>query len=118
MTEHKIDTGSARPVRLPPYRLPHAYREDVQQELQEMLEQGIIEPVNGPFGLQGAPATFQCMMDRLIQGFEEFTSAYLDDLLIYSLTWEEHIEHIRQVFQRLKEAGLTAKPRKCQFAMQ
>ena len=37
-------TGSARPVRLPPYRLPHAYREDVQQELQEMLEQGIIEP--------------------------------------------------------------------------
>ena len=45
-------------------------------------------------------------MDRLIQGFEEFTSAYLDDLVIYSSTWEEHIEHIRQIFQRLKEAGL------------
>lgn len=44
MTEHKIDTGSTRPVRLPPYQFPHAYREDVQQELQEMLEQEIIVP--------------------------------------------------------------------------
>ena len=44
LAERKIETGSARPVRLPSYRLPHAYREDVQQELQEKLEQGIIEP--------------------------------------------------------------------------
>ena len=41
--EHKIDTGSACPVRLPPYRLPHAYRSDIHQELQEMLAQ-IIKP--------------------------------------------------------------------------
>ena len=44
LAEHRIETGSARPVRLPPYRLPQAYRSDVQQELQEMLAQKIIEP--------------------------------------------------------------------------
>ena len=43
LCEHRIETGDARPVRLPPYRLPHAHRETVQQELKEMLEQGIIE---------------------------------------------------------------------------
>ena len=70
-----------------------------------------------PFGLQGAPATFQRMMDRLIQGLEGFTAAYLDDLVVYSSTWEEHLQHLRQVFSRLQEASLTAKPKKCQFAM-
>ena len=44
ITEHSIDTGDAAPVGLPPYRLPHAYCEQVQQELKEMLHHGIIEP--------------------------------------------------------------------------
>ena len=44
LAEHKIDTGTARPVRLPPYRLPQAYRSTVQGEIQEMLREGIIEP--------------------------------------------------------------------------
>ena len=70
-----------------------------------------------PFGLQGAPATFQRMMDQLIRGLEGFTAAYLDDLVVYSLTWEEHVQHLHSVFERLCKAGLTAKPRKCQFAM-
>lgn len=42
LMEHRIDTGTANPVKLPPYRLPHAYRETVQTELKEMLESGII----------------------------------------------------------------------------
>ena len=45
-TEHRIETGSARSVRLPPYRIPHAYREKVEMEIQEMLEGGIITPSN------------------------------------------------------------------------
>ena len=44
MIEHHIGTGLDQPVRLPPYRLPHAYREAVKKELQEMLSSGIIEP--------------------------------------------------------------------------
>ena len=70
-----------------------------------------------PFGLQGALVTFQRMMDHLIRGLEGFTAAYLDDLVIYSSTWEEHLQHLQKVFSCLKEAGLTAKPKKCQFAM-
>ena len=60
------------------------------------------------------------MMDRLIQGLGGFTAAYLDDLVIYSSTWKEHLQLLRQVFGYLQEAGLTAlaKPKKCQFAMQ
>ena len=43
MAEHRIETGSAKPVRLAPYRLPHAYRETVKSELQSMEESGIIQ---------------------------------------------------------------------------
>ena len=66
-----------------------------------------------PFGLQWAPATFQRMMDRLLDGCCHFASAYLDDLVIFSSSWPEHLQHLRAVCQRLKGAGLTAKPRKC-----
>ena len=70
-----------------------------------------------PFGLQGAPATFQRMMDQLLKGLEDFAAAYLDDLVIYSSSWGEHLDHIRQVMDCFRGAGLTAKPRKCQFTM-
>ena len=70
-----------------------------------------------PFGLQGAPATFQRMMDKLIRGMEDYTAAYLDDLVVFSGSWERHLQHIREVFDRLRAAGLTAKPRKCKFRM-
>ena len=71
-----------------------------------------------PFGLQGAPATFQRLMDGVTRGMEEFAAAYLDDLVIHSDTWEEHLSHVRLVLQRLREAGLTVKARKCQFGME
>ena len=67
-----------------------------------------------PFGLQGAPATFQRLMDRVLQGLGEYSAAYLDDV-VYSETWEEHLQHTSAVLQRLREAGLTAKARKCNF---
>ena len=70
-----------------------------------------------PFCLQGAPATFQRMMDQLLNGLHEFTSAYLDDLVVFSQTWEENLQHLEAVFVRLEEAGLTARPKKCQFRM-
>ena len=44
MTEHTIETGSTKPIRLPPYRLPHAYREIVRKKLRDMEEGDIIEP--------------------------------------------------------------------------
>ena len=70
-----------------------------------------------PFGLNGAPASFQTM-DQVINGLYNFTAAYLDDLVIFSNTCEERLEHIQSVLQRLRGAGLTAKPKKCQFGME
>ena len=70
-----------------------------------------------PFGLCGAPATFQRMMDQILRGLETFAAAYLDDLVIFSSTWEEHLEQLDVILTRLRNAGLTAKPSKCQFVM-
>ena len=54
----------------------------------------------------------------LIQGLQGFASAYLDDLVLYSNSWEDHLQHLRQVLQQLPDAGLTAMPKRCQFAME
>ena len=53
----------------------------------------------------------------MICGMETFAGAYLDDLVIHSSTWKDYLHQIHAVHERLREAGLTAKPRKCQFAM-
>ena len=69
-----------------------------------------------PFGLTGAPATFQRFInDALREYLDRFCSAYLDDILIYSKTKEEHLQHVRQVLERLRRAGLYAKLSKCEF---
>ena len=57
-------------------------------------------------------------MDCLLQGTDDFAAAYLDDLVVYSDTWEAHCHHLRQMLQRLSNNGLTAKPAKCQLGMQ
>jgi hypothetical protein len=77
---------------------------------------GLFESLVMPFGLTGAPATFQRFInDSLRDYLDQFCSAYLDDILIYSKTREEHEEHVRKVLQRLREAGLYAKLSKCEF---
>ena len=204
LAEHRIDTGTARPIRQQPYRLPYAHRPTVEQELVKMEAAGIITPSNSqwaspvvlvpkkdgtmrmcvdyrklnsvsaadaypmpridelidrlagakyvstfdltrgywqvpvapesqsktafttsfglfnftvmPFGLHGAPATFQRMMDNLLRGAGSYSTAYLDDLVIYSSTWEEHLLQLRSILLRLRKAGLTAKPSKCKLA--
>ena len=78
---------------------------------------GLFQLTVMPFGLCGAPATFQRMMDELLRGTEEYAMAYLDDLVIYSCSWENHLQHLRSILDKLQEAGLTAKPMKCQFGM-
>ncbi len=69
-----------------------------------------------PFGLQGAPVTFPCLMDQILQGTREFGAAYLDDVVIFSENWEDHCQHLRQVLEKIKAAGLTINPNKCTIA--
>ena len=57
------------------------------------------------------------MMDRLLDGSCSFANAYIDDLIIFSRTWEEHLKHLREVLTRIQEAGLTVKPKKCKYGM-
>ena len=70
-----------------------------------------------PFGLHGAPATFQRLMDKVLSGHEDYSAAYIDDVVIFSNSWEDHLLHIQKVLQSVQTAGLTVKAKKCQFAM-
>ena len=67
------------------------------------------------FGLTSAPAVFQELMTIVLQDCEAFATAYLDDILIYAQSLEEHLLHIQNVFDRLKQHGLKLKLKKCQF---
>lgn len=69
-----------------------------------------------PFGMPNAPATFQKLVWKLLAGLDELTGAYLDDIIVFSNTWSDHIRHLRTVFQCILNAGLTLKKSKCVFA--
>lgn len=67
-----------------------------------------------PFGLCNAPSTFQRITDQTLRGMlQKNCLVYLDDIIIYSETSEDHLIHLRQVFERLKKADLKLKPKKC-----
>lgn len=70
-----------------------------------------------PFGLTNAPATFCTLMNKIFHPFlDKFVVVYLDDIVVYSDTLEEHVKHLRLVFQALKENQLYVKMEKCSFA--
>ena len=69
-----------------------------------------------PFGLCNAPATFQRTVDMLLSGYRRRTClVYLEDIIVFSNTAEEHIDHLREVLAVLKEAGFSLKLKKCKF---
>jgi len=71
-----------------------------------------------PFGLTNAPATFQSLMNDIFRDILDICVViYLDDILVYSKTEEEHEKHLRIVLQRLTEHQLYANPAKCSFFM-
>lgn len=79
---------------------------------------GQFECLAMPFGLCNAPGTFQSYInDSLREFLDDFVSAYLDDLLIFSDTYEEHVQHVRSVLDKLREAGLQLDIDKCEFSV-
>ena len=60
-----------------------------------------------------APATFVRMMNKVLEGCGEFADSFIDDIGVYSNTWEDHMKHLRTVCRRLREANLSARPSKC-----
>ena len=69
-----------------------------------------------PFGLANAPATFERMMERVLAGLHwEVCLIYLDDVIVFSRTFKEHIVRLHQVFSRIKGANLKLSPTKCKL---
>jgi len=77
---------------------------------------GLFEFCRMPFGLSGAPSSFQWLMDTILQGLP-FVTVYLDDILVHSASETEHKEHIDIVFKSLLDAGLTLRDAKCHIGM-
>ncbi|XP_029634956.1 uncharacterized protein K02A2.6-like [Octopus sinensis] len=66
------------------------------------------------FGLQNATSTFQCFIDEVVRGLD-FVFAYVDDIFTASDTHENHLQHLSQLFQRLRDYGVHFNPDKCVF---
>ena len=72
--------------------------------------------VTMPFGLCNAPSTFQRLMEKVLQGLLWRTAVvYLDDVVIYSRSLEDHYSHLEAVIQRFQQHNLKLKPRKCEL---
>ena len=80
---------------------------------------GVFEFTRMPFGLRNAPMSFQMLMSQVLKGLNwKYVLCYIDDILVFSANFGEHLRHLGEVFQRLKDAKLTLKPEKCSFAVE
>ncbi|GBG86929.1 hypothetical protein CBR_g44383 [Chara braunii] len=83
------------------------------------MRYGHFEWVVMPFGLTNAPATFQATMTNEFRAMlDRFVLVYLDDILVYSRTLEDHLGHLRRVLETLRRAKYKAKRDKCEFVRQ
>lgn len=81
-----------------------------------MVHGGLFEFNRLSFGLVNAPACFSRLMTNVLQGLcWEIAIIYLDDIIVFRRDFENHIQNLRSVFQRLRKANLTLKPSKCFF---
>src|ERR1700742_2604749 len=90
--------------------------EEDKEKTAFICSQGLFEYNVMPFGLKNAPGTFQRLMDEILREYiGEFVIVYLDDIMIYSKNFEEHMKHIGKVLDKLKENNMIVKLKKCQF---
>ena len=77
---------------------------------------GLFQFCRMPFGLSGAPSSFQRFMDTIFRGLL-YVTIYLDDILIHSADEDTHKVHLKEVFNRLSDAGVTLRGKKCRIGM-
>ena len=81
-----------------------------------MTKYGIYEYLIMPFGLINAPATMQKMVNKTLQLYlDRFAITYMDDILVYFDTYDQHIKYVRMVLDALKQKNLKVKAEKCRF---
>jgi Reverse transcriptase (RNA-dependent DNA polymerase) len=72
-----------------------------------VCDEGLLEWVSTPFGLQGACYTFVRMLQRIWQPVKQFTASFIDDMSVFSNSWEQHLNHIKRYLKTINAAGLT-----------
>ncbi|VDH97462.1 Hypothetical predicted protein [Mytilus galloprovincialis] len=90
-------------------------KESDKEKTAFVCHKGLFEFNVLPFGLASGPSLFSELVTEVLQGLEHFSTAYIDDILIFSETEEEHLGHIQQVFDRLRQHKLKLKLKKCNF---
>ncbi|GBG67706.1 hypothetical protein CBR_g834 [Chara braunii] len=133
--QHRIETepGSRNPKGVV-YRMSPRELEELRKQLDELLEKGWISPSSSPFGApvlfvpkkegelrmcidyRGLNAITRCMNDLFRSWLDRFDVVYLDDILVFSRTLEEHHSHLRQVLEKLREANFKINAKKCDWA--
>nr|GEY29083.1 uncharacterized protein [Tanacetum cinerariifolium] len=126
----------AEPISKAPYHMAPVELKEIKEQLQEMLENGFIRPSDisktafrtryghheflvMPFGLTNAPAVFIDLMNRIFHEYlNKFVIVFIDDILVYSKSEEEHKQHLRIVLEILRQKKLYAKFSKCEFWLQ
>ena len=101
--------------------LAHAYQQIVLDEESQKLvvintHKGLIKYTRLPFGVASAPAIFQRIMEGILQGLDNVT-VHLDDILVTGKTQKEHLRNLDNVLDRLENAGLRLKRKKCAFML-
>ena len=91
-------------------------KEDDIQKSAFVCKYGHYEMLRMPFGLNNAASTFQRTMELALQGLQwETCLIYIDDIIVFSTNFEQHIHRVREVFDRLQKAGLKLRPEKCEM---
>uniref|UniRef100_A0A8C5QSI0 Gypsy retrotransposon integrase-like protein 1 n=3 Tax=Leptobrachium leishanense TaxID=445787 RepID=A0A8C5QSI0_9ANUR len=80
--------------------------------------QGLFQYTVLPFGLHGAPATFQRLMDKILRPHARYAAAYLDDVVVFSTDWETHLPKVQRVLDAVRAAGLVANPAKSTIGLE
>ncbi|KAJ8353310.1 hypothetical protein SKAU_G00208770 [Synaphobranchus kaupii] len=122
ITAHDIVTEPGKKVRLRPYRVPEAQWEAIREEAKEKtafaMPDGLFQYRVLPFGVHGALATFQRLIDQILQPHQEYAVAYLADIVVHSADWKTHLARLEVVLGALREAGLMANVVKCHLGLE
>ncbi|GET61515.1 uncharacterized protein LOC110064491 [Rhizophagus irregularis DAOM 181602=DAOM 197198] len=92
-------------------------KEEDKEKTAFICSQGLYEFNVMPFGLKNAPAIFQRTMNKIFKEYlDKFMNVYIDDIIIYSKNWNEHLQHIKIVLEELRKANMMLKLKKCEWA--
>ncbi|CAB5195545.1 unnamed protein product [Rhizophagus irregularis] len=91
-------------------------KEEDKEKTAFVCSKGLFEYNVMPFSLTNAPATFQRLMDEILEEYiNDFVVVYIDDIMIYSENLKDHMEHVEKVLKKLQENNLIIKLKKCRF---